>query len=333
MRDVSPAKTPAGPLGLMRRGAFSDEMREQSTALVKQAIERFIEDQLAADIELGRLRSRVAGLHERPAAVDEEASAAIEALRAHQHARVKERIAEFRHSPIWPETMQLAIPAAGGLQVVAPPYDVAWSTGRAGANINGTMNVAAGGVSTDLSEYSAAAVGFFVTADVPVTSIVDVKPQAPFAYQWWNTLYSGNGSSSSLSSGGVGIMAYVANQASPYRVDRATVWLSSRADPHVTVWNPHVTYKSEVSTLGYPVIQWEDAYHEGQGLITPTVLLASRRDFSVTAWPGCTILVWIFCWTHDWIHTSGGLLTTAQSAINASVPFVVVDSRPAPIVK
>src|SRR3954463_9736953 len=115
MRDVSPAQTPPGPLGWMRRGAFSDEMREQSTALVKEAIERFIEDQLAADIELGRLRSRVAGLHERPPAVDEEASAAIEALRAHQHVRVKKRIAEFRHSPIWAEPLQLAIPAAGGL--------------------------------------------------------------------------------------------------------------------------------------------------------------------------------------------------------------------------
>jgi hypothetical protein len=288
-----------------------------------------------AEAEEARLNALAAGPSDELRAVSEAQLAAREALRQQRNSRIEERIALFRMAPFFGNVMRMTIPITGGFNISAPPYDLTWTTGTASADENfGTFTASAGGTSTNLSQYSAAAVGFFLTSDAPVKSLVSVSPEAPVQYYWSNTPYSGSGSSSSTSSGGVGLLAYLNGNQTPSRVDRATLWSDSRAEANVSAWDPNAKYRSGLSPLGYPSIDWVEAYHEGSDFIAPALRWATGTpSFLLTISPGDMVLVWTFCWTSARIQTSGGLLTRTQSEIRATMPFVVIDSSPAPAIR
>jgi len=192
----------------------------------------------------------------------------------------------------------------GSFSVIAPPYDVQWTTPDSPKSAVTRASKDTGELYCQLisgGRYDrAAAVGVFLSS--PVRSLVRFSPVAPFSWSWelWNQY--GQGTSTK---GGVGVMAYLNADSKPFLDKQAILWNESRVNPSL----------GEKDFGG----SWISA-----ALFPGTV--------SILMEPGNTYLVWVWCWVmrHTWVWRYTPELGTVYAKIGCSVPFIVVDSGPPP---
>jgi hypothetical protein len=114
----------------------------------------------------------------------------------------------------------LSFTASPGFQVIAPPYDLAWTSGMMFANKDTGKLVA-----THSNGESTTAVGAFLTS--PVRSLVRVAPFAPFSYLWGGF----ERGAPVFTRGSVGVVVYAAGDPRPaldYRAELWKTWIAGR---------------------------------------------------------------------------------------------------------
>lgn|GEM_PF-5393303 len=181
-----------------------------------------------------------------------------------------------------------------GSQVLAPPYDTAWSSGS--GNIGQAESHGIFEVSTK-TESSGAAVGFYISVTEP--SDVQITPLG--TYTW--IMRALQHPSPSVSRGGLNIMV---------QVNGNPVF-----ERHTTLWNVNGS-NLDSPAIGHGEIAWAHTPVSGVWpvYLAPVII---RMD------PGQRHLVWLWAWSQTaQIHGISG-------AMGVSLPMVKVDSAP-PIV-
>ena len=143
--------------------------------------------------------------------------------------------------------------------------------------------------------YSGAGLGVFLSS--PEKVLVRFSAMMDITYAWGDVVFNGYVGSE----GGVGILVYETASGSIITHKRETLWTHSS-------WMGSTDYESGSDQL----------------LLTNTP--AGQVYFQMEA--GATYLVWLYGWVS--LHTER--LALASGMVQCTVPFIVVDSSPAPIV-
>lgn len=192
--------------------------------------------------------------------------------------------------------------ANSGFQVIAPPYDMEWTTNE-GQGL-GLADKSRGSLRA-LSANGIAGAGVSVFLSSPVRSLVRVTPFAPLTYFWEGYCYN----VSTWCSGTVGVVVYVDRNPQPLHDVRARLW-----DAH----------------LSFP------GYHDS-GSGSTTVGRELPRDVVITMEVGSTYELWVWCnvLVHSqWFGSETEIkVGSSWAEINCNVPFMVMDASPPPVVR
>lgn len=143
--------------------------------------------------------------------------------------------------------------------------------------------------------YAGAGLGVFLSS--PEKVLVRFSAMMDITYAWGDIIFNGYVGSE----GGVGVLVYETASGSIITHKRETFWTHSS-------WMASIDYESGSDQL----------------LLTNTP--TGQIYFQMEA--GATYLVWLYSWVS--LHSEG--ISLANGMVQCTVPFIVVDSSPAPIV-
>jgi hypothetical protein len=282
--------------------------RPPSETLLKAAATHF-EQRMTGELErelesiksqvqhLGNISAPLRTLIER----DSRAVASLHALDQLAHDDQKQRVDVFEKRSDRGSLQTFSFTANPGFQIIAPPYDLDWSSeGNAlplwGADKNtGQIKVFSG------NGAAGAAIGVYLSS--PDRSLAHITPFAPFTYQWSGFDFN----VPAWCNGSVGVVVYVDGDPRP------------AYDYRAALWNAHFDFPG----------------FRDKGSWSSTISRDLPRDVLITMEPSSSYQVWVWCSVvaHSFASEAEGKAGTAFGGIDCDVPFMIVDAGPAPNIR
>ena len=224
---------------------------------------------------------------------DASAAASLDALHQLVQKEQERRDAVFAERSAGQSLQLFSFTANPGFQIIAPPYDLDWSSQPSVLPVWGSdKNTGKIKVLQIQSGATGAAVGVILSS--PVRSLVRVAPFAPYTYQW-----SGfDKTTPAGSSGSAGIVVYINEDSKP------------AYDHRTELWNVHFDFPG----------------FRDRGSNSSTIGRDLSRDVLISMEPGSSYQVWVWC--SIVAHIPADFLGYVAGQIECDVPFFVIDAGP-----
>lgn len=272
------------------RVTMPQELREKSILRLEERITPELERKFQSVRESTRYLANAAAPLRALVEQDQHAAASLDALHKLASEEQQRLVGAVGQHTVSGPLRTFNFTANPGFTILAPPYDVEWTTGAAYADqYRGELScLVVGG-------FVAAAVGVFLSSPVP--SFIRFSPEAPVSYSWAHWPYRGPVSGK----GGVGMLAYRNDEPQPFLEKEALLWSDSRNFPSPAAGDSGASFVSA----------------------------ALPGDFLMPMEPDHTYIVWIWCWGMAHTSVVEGHEGIAFDEIQCSIPFIVIDSGPA----